>query len=152
MVVTSYSRFLTSGVSDTSESLGRFAESTLLSRDMVSDDLSWSSSDLIIRLQISMREDFLADYEGDAQLLVHHIRTTSFAGPCRLAHSFKPALNHSAAVSQSRRIKISPFQTGTQLICRRPYCDSVETDDIDESLPRGSATMYDTSVNTAMSV
>ena len=25
------------------------------------------------------------------------------------------------------------------MICRRPYCDSVETDDIDESLPRGSA-------------
>ena len=50
MVVTSYSRFLTSGVSDTSESLGHFAESTLLSHDKVSDDFSWSSSNLIIRL------------------------------------------------------------------------------------------------------
>ena len=50
MIVTSYSRFLTSGVPDTSESLGHFAESTLLSHDIVSDDLSWSSSDLIIRL------------------------------------------------------------------------------------------------------
>ena len=36
MVVTSHSRFLTSGVSDTSESLGHFAESTLLSHDLVS--------------------------------------------------------------------------------------------------------------------
>ena len=50
MVVTSYSRFLTSGVPDTSESLGHFAESTLLSHEKVSDDFSWSSSDLIIRL------------------------------------------------------------------------------------------------------
>ena len=38
----------------------------------------------------------------------------------------KPALNKSVAASQSRRVKISPFQTGTPLICRRPYCDSVE--------------------------
>ena len=50
MVVTSYSRFLTSGVPVTSESLGHFAESTLLSHDTVSDDFSWSSSNLIIRL------------------------------------------------------------------------------------------------------
>ena len=50
MVVTSYSRFLTSGVSDTSESLGHFAESTLLSHDIVSDDFSSSSSNFIILL------------------------------------------------------------------------------------------------------
>ena len=47
MIVTSCSRFLVSGVS---ESLGHFAESTLLSHEVVSDDLSWSTSDLIIRL------------------------------------------------------------------------------------------------------
>ena len=70
MVVTSYSRFLTSGVSDTSESLGHFAESTLLSHDTVSDDFSWSSSNLIIRLyflvgvqaQASMQKGCLARY------------------------------------------------------------------------------------------
>ena len=50
MIVTSCSRFLTSGVPDTSASLGHFAESTLLSHEKVSDDFSWSSSDLIIRL------------------------------------------------------------------------------------------------------
>ena len=42
LVVTSFPRFLTSGVLDTSESLGHFAESTLLSHDTVSDALSWS--------------------------------------------------------------------------------------------------------------
>ena len=40
MIVTSYSRFLTSRVPDTSESLGHFAGKRF----------SWSSSDLIIRL------------------------------------------------------------------------------------------------------
>ena len=90
----------------------------------ISDDFAWSSSDLIIRLYFLVgvrhrhrcERGFLARYEGDVQLLVHlqslevlHIRTTSFAGPCRLAHKrttarflltrFKPALNHSAAVS-----------------------------------------------------
>ena len=43
-------KFVTSGVPDTSESLGHFAESTLLSHDIVSDDFSWSSSNLITRL------------------------------------------------------------------------------------------------------
>ena len=43
MIVTSYSRFLVSGVSDTSESLGHFAESTLFSHEKVSDDFSSSS-------------------------------------------------------------------------------------------------------------
>ena len=50
MIVTSCSRFLISGVPDTSESLGHLAKSTLLSHAVVSDDLSWSTSDLIIRL------------------------------------------------------------------------------------------------------
>ena len=79
MIVTSYSRLLTSGVPDTSESLGHFAESTLLFHDVVSDDFSWSSSDLIIRLYFLVgvrhrhrsRERSLAEYEGGAQLLVH---------------------------------------------------------------------------------
>ena len=79
MFVTSYSRFLSSVVSDTSESLGHFEENTLLSHVIVSDDFSLSTSDLIIRLYFvvgvthrhRMREGFLARCEGDAQLLVH---------------------------------------------------------------------------------
>ena len=100
-----------------------------------------------------MREGFLARYEGDAQLLVHlqSLEVCTFEALLSQvladwptneplpAPGFKPALNHSAAVC-------------TPLICRRPYCDSVEPDDIDESLPRGSATMHDTSMSTAMSV
>ena len=68
MVVTSYSRFLTSRVPDTSESLGHFAESTLLSHDKVSDDLTWSTSTLIIRLY------FLVGTGIDARGLCRKIR------------------------------------------------------------------------------
>ena len=49
MIVTSCTRFLVSRVPDTSESLGHLAKITLLSHDVVSDDFSWSTSDLIIR-------------------------------------------------------------------------------------------------------
>ena len=124
MIVTSCSRLLVSGVSDTSESLGHLAESTLLSHDVVSDDLSWSTSDLIIRLYflVSVRhrhrceEGCLARYEGGAQLLVHlqSLEVCTFEPllsqvpadlptneplPVPVHQSFKPALNHSAAVS-----------------------------------------------------
>ena len=52
MTTTSCSSFLGSGVSDTSESLCHLAESTLLSHDVVSDDFTWSTSDLIVRLYL----------------------------------------------------------------------------------------------------
>ena len=176
MVATSYSRFLTSGVSDTSESLSHFAESTLLSHDIVSDDFSWSSSNLIIRLYFlvgvrhrhrcerAFSEDTKEALNSSCIFKVlsfahsNHIFRRSLQISPQTIHCtflftmFKPALNHSVAVSSSQRVKISQFQTGTPLICRRPSCDSVEPNDIDKSLPRGSATMYDTSMNTAMSV
>ena len=41
-----------SGVSDTSESFCHLAESTLLSHDVVSDDFTWPTSGLIVRLNL----------------------------------------------------------------------------------------------------
>ena len=149
MVVTSYSRFLTSGVSDTSESLGHFAESSLLSHNIVSDDFSWSSSNLIIRLyflvgvrhrhrcerafsqntketlnsscifkslEVCTFEPLLSQVPADwptnepLHVPVHQVQASSKPHRCRFI------------VSKSQN---APFQTGTPLICRRPYCDSV---------------------------
>ena len=52
----------------------------------------------------------------------------------RLAPSFKPDLNHSAAVSLSKSQNISSPDGHT--IDMSQACDSVEPDDIEKSLPR----------------
>ena len=52
MTATSCASFLGWGVSDTPESFCHLAESTLLSHGVVSDDLIWPTSDLIVRLYL----------------------------------------------------------------------------------------------------
>ena len=140
MIVTSCSRFLVSGVPDTSESLGHLAESTLLSHDVVSDDLSWSTSDLITRLYllVSIRHRQRCE-RAFLQDTKEALNSSCIFKVLRFAHSnhffrrflqISPQTSHRtflfarfqtspepqrAAVSQSRRVKISPFQTGTPL-------------------------------------
>ena len=83
-----------------------------------------------------MREGFLARYEGDAQLLVHlqSLEVCTTALPFHSLEESKYLIPDWRTIDMSQAILL------------------FETDDIDESLPRGSATMYDTSMNTAMSV
>ena len=52
MTAASCSSFLGTGVLDTSEGLCHFTKSALLSHDVVSDDFSWPTSDLIVRLYL----------------------------------------------------------------------------------------------------
>ena len=52
MTATSCSSFLVSAVSDTSRGFRHLAESALLSHDVVSDDFTWPTSDLIVRLYL----------------------------------------------------------------------------------------------------
>ena len=102
MTASSCSSFLGSGVSDTSESVCHLAESTLLSHDVVSDNFTWPTSDLIVRLTLLVG-------------IRHRHR-------CERA---------------SRKILLSrSTPRASSLTCRRPYCDSVEPDDLEKSLSR----------------
>ena len=160
MIVTSYSRFLISGVPDTSESLGHFAESTLLSHDIVSDDFSWSSSDLIIRLYflVSVRHRHRCE-RTFSQNTKEALNSSCIFKFLRFAHSnhffrrslqIGPQTSHCPflftrfqasskpqrcrfIVSKSQNIYIPDWHT---IVMSQAYCDSVEPNDIDESLPR----------------
>ena len=152
MVVTSYSRFLTSGVSDTWETLGHFAESTLLSHDVVSDDLSWSTSDLIIRpyFLVSVRHRHRCERafsQNTKEALnsscifkvlrfaqsVHFFRRSLQISPqtshCPFLFTrfFKPALNHSAAVSFQAEVLAHLIEAIDVPALVMPSCESGAT-------------------------
>ena len=68
-VVLQFSR--NSRVSDTSNGVCHLAESTLLSHDVVSDDITWPTSDLIVRLYLLVSIRHWHRCEKTAQLPVH---------------------------------------------------------------------------------
>ena len=82
-----------------------------------------------LRSDIRFRASCTEADDGDDTDVMNHIfcwslqvYPTSYDRSC--SSGFKPVLNHSAAVSQSPRVKISPSQTGAPLTCRRESCPS----------------------------
>ena len=175
MIVTSYSDFSFREF-PTRRRASVISRKARWSLTIVSDDLTWSSSNLIIRLYFLLsvghkhrcERFFSQKYEEGAQLLVH-LQSLE-------ACTFEPLLSQVLADWPTNEpLPVPVHQVSSQLCTTAlPFlsleeskylhsrlvhhcfvaghtCDSVEPNDIDESLPRGSTTMHDTSMNTAMS-
>ena len=141
--------FFLSGVSDALESLGNLAKGTLLSHDVISNDLSWTTPDLIVCLNLyvgvwQQHRSEIVQWQDSKETLdaMGIFKVSRFA---RTNHIFRqfllvcPETSHCSILCFWLQVPVDttallsrnlvwvtmiPFQTGTPLTCRRPCCDS----------------------------